>query len=66
MGRETKEAKQTADVNVNMRKLLKLVESIADILGRSDDPAEIINILREYLPKMSEKPSDLGPAVGRW
>jgi hypothetical protein len=67
MGRESDEAKYLRDM---VEKLARLFSGIGEIVTAMADsgkqPKEIKDLLAKWLPKIAERPSDLGPSVAAW
>ena len=66
MGRESKEAKYLKAIGQQTEVNSKVLEKIAELISGSEDPKKILEMLANYLPKIVERPSELGPAMSRW
>lgn len=66
MGRESQESKSLDKLANKIGALEDVVSKIIDMLASSDDPKKILTILEEYMPKIAERPAELGPDVARW
>ena len=67
MGRTSKEAEQIKIMNMTLAKIGMGIIKIAEMLEDSGkSPQEIVDLLKEYLPQVAERPAELGPAVSMW
>jgi hypothetical protein len=66
MGRESKGERELKELVEKFAKLSAPLAEIISILKNSDEAKKIVAILEEHLPKISERPSELGPAVSAW
>jgi phage-related protein len=66
MGRESKGEKEMRELRERMSRLVAPLELIAEMIEANVDVKKIIGILEENLPKMTERPSELGPSVAMW
>jgi nitrate reductase beta subunit len=66
MGRESKGERELKELRTKIEALSIPLNIIADLLSENADVAKIIKVLERYLPKMAERPSELGPSVAMW
>jgi len=66
MGRESKESKNLKKLTQQFEQMTLTMGKIVEYLDESDDPQKILELLKRYLPKMTERPSQLGPDSSRW
>jgi phage-related protein len=66
MGRETKAEKELREMKEKLDKLIGPLYGIMDLLSDSEGSKAIKKLLEQYLPKMAERPSELGPAISTW
>jgi len=66
MGRESQAEKELREMKEKLDKLIGPLNGIMELLSDSEGSKAIKKLLEQYLPKMAERPSELGPAISTW
>jgi hypothetical protein len=66
MGRESKSERELRELVDKIGRVMEPLDLIVALLKTGKDSKRLVELLEEYLPKISERPSELGPAYSQW